>query len=172
MSDQFSGCAAGECVWFGVSRSMSHDGLISFYNSRGFTGLLFQQHTPSPKDCPGRLLKCSVPAARLRLLSSKLARPPRDCQTFGICEVEILRLRNKIVWFLFYSNGNQIKDTEVIALFKSDFQYFLLLTMNAKKHKGERKLQIWKRELGFQTQTKVRECLNLSVILDQPTTEL
>lgn len=38
----------------------------------------------------------------------------------------------------------------------------------AKKHKGEWKLQIWKHELEFQTQTKVRECLNLSIILDQP----
>lgn len=50
-----------------------------------------------------------------------------------------------------------------------NFQYFLLLAMDkAKKHKGEWKLQIWKHELGFQTQTKVRECLNLSIILDQP----
>lgn len=42
----------------------------------------------------------------------------------------------------------------------------------AKKHKGEQKLQIWKHELKFQTQTKVREYLNLSIILDQPTIEL
>lgn len=54
-----------------------------------------------------------------------------------------------------------------------DFQYFLLLEMDkAKKHKGEWKLQIWKHELGFQTQTKVRECLNLSMILDKPIIEL
>jgi len=27
MSDQFSGCAAGKCVWFRLSQSTSHDGL-------------------------------------------------------------------------------------------------------------------------------------------------
>lgn len=46
MSDQFSGCAAGKCVLFRVSQSTSHDGLISFYNSGGFTAVLHKQCYP------------------------------------------------------------------------------------------------------------------------------
>lgn len=114
MSDQFSGCAAGKCVWFGVSQSASHDGLISFYNSGGFTVVLRKQRHPFTQGrcrmpSATRCAHCKTQIAKQQItLSSK-----ETAKLSGCVKLRSTQLNGAA---LVYSSGNKIRDMETTVL--------------------------------------------------------
>lgn len=119
MSDQFSGCAAGKCVCFGVSQSASHDGLISLYNSRGFAVVLRKRRYPFIRQRRS-WMPSEMPIARVGLLNSKLAHPPKRLPNYlGLWSWDPASTQQNGA-ALVYSSGNKIKGTEIIMPFQEE----------------------------------------------------